>query len=384
MNSRIRYYSSDHLALVLIMILGIVLLIHLSTESNLSYAQPGLTNTSTMFKKPGPSIQVPEAISNATMAKIRNLSIQVPEAISNATIAKLGNLSIILSTKPASPVNIISNKKTGYTYEYFPDMIPSWSKLYHECPREVVILVHGRSNTETPVTSALEEFDRAAISIERNFYYSPIIGFLWSTGQDPIANFTTDTANAGTALANFLSDFTYHCNRTALRIAAHSTGTNVLYNAINDLSSSPRWNDNKYKIESIHFLGSELPINTFDIHTPFGRSVQNFVGHFYNLYSPHDDILSSFGVVLGNSGTLREITIPTNYKDTNVAKEILDPLSMHETHLGYWGFRDKSMHLIDDGAMNVVVSDWLKDSPVYIAGTKEIIGRPDIVTNRSR
>jgi len=333
-------YSSVRLALVLVTILGAVLLIHLSTESKLSYAQQkGLTNTSTILNKTGPSIQVHRPIGNATAQKI-------------------GNISNHLSTKPEFPVYTVSSSAT-FTYTYLSD----FSKLYHECPEQVVILVHGLSNTSPPQIRSLEEFDRAAISIESNHYYFPIIGFLWPSNPD--VNLLSNKKHASDSLADFLTDFRYNCKSTTIRIVAHSMGAEVVSNAINDLNANPRWTDNKYKIESIHFLGSNLNSESPSKDTPFGGFVEKFVGYLHNFYSPSDDKLAFLGSVLGNTGASRKITTPINYLDMDVAKEIENHLTMREDHLAYWGLRDTSHHVIDDGAMNVVVSDWMKSSPTY-------------------
>lgn len=64
---------------------------------------------------------------------------------------------------------------------------------------------------------------------------------------------------------------------------------------------------------------------------------ENFVGYLHNLYSPNDDLLPRIGAFLGNTGASDKITTPTNYKDMDVAKEIVNPLTKEENHLAYWG-----------------------------------------------
>lgn len=357
MNSRIRHHSCVHLALVLLMFMAVILII-LSTTSKLTYAQQKeLTNTSTILNKTGSP--------NGVLRPLSNITAKVPTSLSNATMAKIGDATIHLPTEPEIPVYIVSSIGTP-TFHYVSD----FSNLYRECPEEVAILVHGRSKTEASPSIALEEFDRAAISIERNHYYFPIIGFLWPTsvGVDKISAYINQTINAplaGNELAGFLTDFKTHCKDTNIRIAAHSMGTAVVFNALVTLSKNPGWTANKYKIESIHFLGSSLMPEDPDKNKPFGGFVQNFVGNLHNLYSPADDILSKIGFFLGNTGASDKITTPTNYKDVDVAKEIVNPATKEENHLAYWGVRDEHNHVIDDGAMNVVVSDWLKPSSSY-------------------
>jgi pimeloyl-ACP methyl ester carboxylesterase len=153
----------------------------------------------------------------------------------------------------------------------------------------------------------------------------------------------------------------------------------------------------------------------------YGEAIQEEVMHFYNLYNPKDNVLEpnlnyslqiypSFegDRALGQSGyqTLPNITLPTNYKEMNVQDEIVamrdadgieaevfDLCNYNQTyckiksegwdlglcdlfagnchvdigdnHAGYIGFRDpvNRNSLANDGAMNIVVSDWLSELP---------------------
>jgi hypothetical protein len=82
---------------------------------------------------------------------------------------------------------------------------------------------------------------------------------------------------------------------------------------------------------------------------------------------------------LGLVGAQTKIAIPLNYNETNVAYEILpfsdadgdgnleegfeknNPVPVRgDNHCGYIGFRYPFVgSLIDDGAMNIVVKDWM-------------------------
>jgi hypothetical protein len=113
-------------------------------------------------------------------------------------------------------------------------------------------------------------------------------------------------------------------------------------------------------------------------------AIEHVVNRFYNLYDPEDDGLKVNQLFegdqpLGLFGAPRG-TVYKNYTETNVAYEI-PPLSdadgdgnreecfedinvvklWGDNHCGYIGFRDAlTGSLIDDGAMNVVVRDWIK------------------------
>jgi Alpha/beta hydrolase of unknown function (DUF900) len=347
MNSRIKYYSSDHLALVLVTVLVSLFLIHMSIYPKSSYAQLRLINP-------------------ATAPKIPEVSIHSP-------------------IKPEMPVILVStNGSTGAYSSYPGDLL----KLYSACPKEVAILVHGKN----PIPeSTREEFDRAAMSIESNHYYIPVIGFQWPSTIN-VPESAVNANKSGSGLAQFLTDFKSHCESTRIRLVAHSMGTMVLNSTMNILNSNKEWNASRYKIESVHLLGSSLEQKTPDIKNAFGKFVQKFVGQLYNLYSPNDIVLGfSLSSIhfLGSEGAPRGITTPTNYKDTNVATEILAnydangdgdcdyiicPKLIGQNHFGYWGFRDKRMHFLDDGAMDIVVCDWRKCSDLYkIDRTREII-----------
>jgi hypothetical protein len=116
----------------------------------------------------------------------------------------------------------------------------------------------------------------------------------------------------------------------------------------------------------------------------FANATEHLVDGFYNLYDPEDDGLQFNREFerhdpLGLVGAPRGST-PSNYNYTNVAYEI-PPLSdadgdgnvpecfenikparlWGDNHCGYIGFRQPFVgSLIDDGAMNILIRDWIK------------------------
>lgn len=285
-------------------------------------------------------------------------------------------------TKPLQPVYIITtiNEPGDRYHNYVGDI----SKLYSTCPPEIVILVHG---WDPAIPSALESFDRASMSMDANHLNKPVVGFLWpsmtfpaSPNIDIKAAFTAMALNAekaGYGLANFLIDSKIRCPHTALDVAAHSAGTRVVKSAFDRLDSNNGWKVNQYKLKGVAFLGAAIPSTTPDIKTPFGNFIKNSVFQFANLYSPKD-ILLPIGLTqtdLGLTGINPGVTHPLNYRDQNVMAQLINNKDANgdgncdlqiithvcvsaigENHLGYWGYRDTSKHLVNDGAMDLVVA----------------------------
>jgi len=145
----------------------------------------------------------------------------------------------------------------------------------------------------------------------------------------------------------------------------------------------------------------------------YGKAIQDEVARFYNLYNPKDNVLEQIyplfegDFALGRSGHQvlpYEISSPTNYEDVNVTERIkaiydadgieaevfglcynnneyckikregwdfgfcnllvIPPIcqlpQVGDNHAGYIGFRNTTnpYRLVDEGAMDVVVSNW--------------------------
>lgn len=296
-------------------------------------------------------------------------------------------------TKPKTPVYIISTiGEAGSGYHPFEPAKPL-SMLFIPCPNEVAILIHGWSPN---IVSALKDFDRASMSIDSNNYGISTIGVLWDSStrvaglpeSEAWTNVKNNAVKAGSSLAKFLIDYKNRCEETSLRIIAHSVGSRVVDSVLSKLGSDETWNNNGYEIKSIHLLGAAITWKALDTRLPSGTFVQNYVQTFDNLYSLPDNGLVNYLLVegdnaLGRTGADPGIPKPINYKETNVASEILanndvdgdgicdettcdlTSIEQGQNHLGYWGFVSLGKHFLDDGAMNIVVNDWKKDSEIF-------------------
>ncbi len=290
---------------------------------------------------------------------------------------------------PEVPVYIIAIDETGNgTHPY----LGLKSKL-DSCPAEAVILIHG---WDSNIIRAVEDFDRASMSIDSNNYDISTIGFLWNTATKSLSSMKdqwvavkVNADRAGHNLAKFLVDYKIKCEDTTVRIVAHSVGARVVASAISDLEKNEIWTSNDYEIKSIHLLGAAIDSNTPNKLLPFGKFVQKHVGTFNNLYNPSDNgigipyVISDGHNALGYTGIEEDVGKPTNYRDTNVVDEILAikdangdgicdettcdliGITKGQNHLGYWGFVDAGKHFLNDGAMNIVVADWKKDSEIF-------------------
>jgi Alpha/beta hydrolase of unknown function (DUF900) len=365
----------------------------------LSLADPPLQNTKQIVVDIGSSYN--------QLPKILNVGGDPGDVISGRITTRLlpgGHLLVPSGpTKPEKPVYLISTIGTSTYYSYSGDL----SRLYLKCPEEVAILIHGWN--PNPL-SKVKDFNRASMSIDANRYHIPTIGVLWpsdntlsssSTALESLAAWTTAKENAfktGPKLGQFLTDFKDHCKDTTIHIVAHSLGARVIDSMLSSLGSNVEWKSSGYQIGTIQFLGAAISSNMPDIHAT-GAFIQDYVGSFYNLYSSADHLLKEvyplaerFDKALGQTGATPGITIPTNYKDMNVTKEIpanndaegdgvcdastcdIAHIEKGQNHLGYWGFVDsRGGHFIDDGAMNVVVANWKKIPPFKVDRTRDII-----------
>ena len=120
----------------------------------------------------------------------------------------------------------------------------------------------------------------------------------------------------------------------------------------------------------------------------YGQSIESRIVRFYNLFDTQDNALEEIypyyeggETALGLNGAEQGISLPRNYQDIDVTKEISllndangdkrcdlpNPfipnyctiVAIGDNHLGYVGFVSSTNgNLVDDGAMNIVVEDW--------------------------
>ena len=194
----------------------------------------------------------------------------------------------------------VGESGNGYNNQYqFGDI----DQLKSECPAEVTIFVHGWGNDKF---KAKERLDRVKMSLENNSYSSPLIGLSWDSNRDwdPAKNIAKSN---GPKLANFIIDYVDTCKHqheedTNVRLISHSLGARVLLGTLDYLNTNLTWNNNDYKIASVHLLGAavdneEVSKNPLDIDGDstikhaYGKAVQEEVLRFYNLYNPEDNML---------------------------------------------------------------------------------------------
>jgi hypothetical protein len=293
----------------------------------------------------------------------------------------------------------------GYNNKY---PILDIRQLFNNCPNEIAIIVHGWKLNET---QAKERFDRVKMSLEHNQYSIPIVGFSWDSNTS-WADAKTIANGNGPKLAHFIFDYKdtckHHHNKDVnVRLVAHSLGARVVLSALKGLYDITALNTNHVNITSVHMMGaaaddeevSRDPADTgdsfLDDSVVYGKFIQKEVIHFFNLYDRKDNLLKPSllppvyypalegDLALGYHGKQAGIDPPSPsiYRDIEVENEILNiddsdgdgkcdlpnPFvpdsctinAVGENHLGYFGFRSAvNSMLIDDGAMNEVVSNW--------------------------
>jgi pimeloyl-ACP methyl ester carboxylesterase len=224
--------------------------------------------------------------------------------------------------------------------------------------------------------------------LSHNNYRIALIGFSWNSKS----NYFMAQDNAkdnGPLLAQFIVDFKKICPDSNIRLMAHSLGAAVAVSTLVSLDTNPTLqvtisNNNTKLIKSVHLLAAAIDNKLIVNNSAFANATEHLVDGVYNLYDPEDDGLQfnreyqghdPLGLVGAPSGS----AAPSNYNDKNVAHEI-PPLSdadgdgnalerfedikparlWGDNHCGYIGFRQPFVgSLIDDGAMNIVVRDWI-------------------------
>lgn len=266
----------------------------------------------------------------------------------------------------------IGESGNGYNDKYqFGDI----NQLKNQCHAEIAIFVHGWGNDEF---KAKERLDRVKMSLENSNYSIPLIGLSWDSNKlwDEAKIIAKEN---GPKLANFIIGYIDTCKHqhnkdTTIRLMSHSIGARVLLSTLDDLHTNPTWNNNDYKIASVHLMGAavddeEVSKNPLDIDGDsaikhaYGKAIQDEVVRFYNLYNPEDNVLQpqpfqqdgyiyqiypffENDLALGQSG--RDTTIATRdqvstppYYEINVQNQILairNADAMEDLHYLYCGF----------------------------------------------
>jgi hypothetical protein len=304
-------------------------------------------------------------------------------------------------------------QESGYNNNYQFDNI----NQLNSCPSEVVFFVHGWGISED---MAKERLDRVKMSLEKNNYLIPLIGFSWDSDIDWF-NAKILAKENGKKLASFVYNYMNNCqlqgNKTSdIRLIGHSIGSRVILSTLDNLQTlmaKDKNTNNDFKIASVHLLGaavdneevSENSIKHYnfpswlhdssDVKKAYGQVIGQVVSKFYNLFDPEDNVLEfvypgfeGLDRALGENGKQLNPQVPTpdNYLGVYIQDEI-KPLmdadadgntdfglcyitcnvDVGDNHAGYIGFRnntDKNI-LQDDGAMNIVVDDWSTQSDLH-------------------
>ena len=307
--------------------------------------------------------------------KLTNFIVYVILALSLIIICNLGasivfgqNYQLIESTRGSFDLrsgNIIRQ----------PTIHSALSILNTDCPGELAIYIHGVWATNG---TAEEQTQRAYLSLKKEGYQIPLIGFSW----DSNTSFSLDDINLskhgwdiakkianknGPLLAKFILDYKKECPNDKLRIIAHSLGSRVILSAMQSLHDNEIMNNNhsaawSKKIKSVHLLGAavnaeQISLNQSDCthNVPAlkcsGVAIVSESDHFYNLYDPEDNMLAPEHVnlpscpfclcpfcynitfkspyqnsenhnALGANRKDSMISVPSNYREHNVLSKI--------------------------------------------------------------
>jgi hypothetical protein len=158
----------------------------------------------------------------------------------------------------------------------------------------------------------------------------------------------------------------------------------VVNSTLINLSNSQGWNttNDDLNITSVHLLGAAIARRAISGNTTLGNSIEKVVDNFYSLRNPEDNMLEYIyrhlenKDSLGSLGIQHSLPLPRNYVERQVDSEI-PPIEDADSnnkldcfdsfvllpHCGYIGFRGIPPFgniLRDDGAIDVVVQDWLE------------------------
>lgn len=284
---------------------------------------------------------------------------------------------------------ISGHNKTDY--EYYTTNHKIQDQFICPAQKEIAIYIHGEWTDET---AANEQFDRITKSITINNYSIPLIGFSWDantslnkSGWEIAKKIAT---NNGQKLAQYISDFKNKCKDVDIRLIAHSLAAAIVNSTLitisnNQMSNGNLNNESNFNIKSVHLLGAAMDRSAAASNTTFGKSIEDIVDNFYNLRNPEDNMLEYIYRYLENRdaigllGIQSSLPTPSSYSERQVDSEIIPipdadanakfdcfdffVLLYGDNHCGYIGFR--TLHpfgilLRDDGAIDVLVRNWLE------------------------
>jgi pimeloyl-ACP methyl ester carboxylesterase len=247
------------------------------------------------------------------------------------------------------------------------------------CDDEIVVYIHGYWESRE---SAIDKFNLVKKSLQSNGYTGDIIGFSWPSMT--LSWFTVESWNrakiyaelSGDRLAQFIHDFNASCENTEVRLIGHSLGTRLILSSLEYLN-----NDHPaLRLTSVHVLGAAVDDGIISTRSGYGIAIQNQANEFHNKFSPEDDILEGVYFdsdhALGENGGDRRVLWPSTYDEEDVSDELIrdsdgdgrdDPgRNCGDNHMGYIGVEDAGGRLIDDGAIDEIVSDWTGRTDIVI------------------
>ena len=104
--------------------------------------------------------------------------------------------------------------------------------------------------------SAGEEKCRVKLSLEKDNYSGPLVGFIWPSDTAWFGAKFIATAN-GPKLANLIFELKRY-PQTEIRVIAHSLGARVTLSVLDSLLKNQAWSDRNFKISSVHLVGAAV------------------------------------------------------------------------------------------------------------------------------
>jgi len=115
--------------------------------------------------------------------------------------------------------------------------------LSNTCPEEVAIFIHGWGQDET---GAKERLDRVKMSLEKNNYTNPLVGFSWDSDTEWNAAQFLAKWN-GPKLADYIVGLMHNCKQhhgkdIKTRLIGHSMGARIILSSLDSLHKNATWN----------------------------------------------------------------------------------------------------------------------------------------------
>jgi len=290
-------------------------------------------------------------------------------------IFKLGVSEIpIATTRGHVKDGKIVSGESEYSYQ-LEGAVPGMSEGAPKAS-DIVVVVHGLNNT---ADKALNRFALARESLVRIGYTGVVVGFSWdgSTNLDPFGatgyRFAKHNAIAnGKKLAQFSADLQLANPGAKIRLLGYSMGARAIAECLYQLNADPKFNS-MAKVESCHIVGAAIDDEHLQTDDRYGRAIENRCGSFFNYFSPKDSKLGKYYTVLEGDRAVGRHDLeepefaPKNFRSRDVSQELKDVNSkgdvdlvgdLGRNHSAYLGIRNNEGKWVDDGAMDVVFSDF--------------------------